>query len=251
MTPAARLSAAIEVLGDIDARRRPAADALKDWGCRAASPDRRTGPPSRASSTTRCAARRPPPGSWARATPRAVALGMLRLQRGQGVEAIAALCSGERFAPAPLTEMERDRLAPATLDGAPACIAGDCPEWIEPSLRRAFGGGLVPELQALARRAPLDIRINTLEASREEVQNALAHLGPVATPHSPYGLRLRPGEDGRGPALQAEPDFHEGLVRGPGRGLPARGAARRARSPASRCSTSAPAAAARRWRSRR
>ena len=32
MTPAARLSAAIEVLADIDARRRPAADALKDWG---------------------------------------------------------------------------------------------------------------------------------------------------------------------------------------------------------------------------
>jgi 16S rRNA (cytosine967-C5)-methyltransferase len=32
MTPAARLSAAIEALGDIDARRRPAGDALKDWG---------------------------------------------------------------------------------------------------------------------------------------------------------------------------------------------------------------------------
>ncbi len=32
MTPSARLSAAIEVLADIEARRRPAADALKDWG---------------------------------------------------------------------------------------------------------------------------------------------------------------------------------------------------------------------------
>ena len=32
MTPGARLSAAIEVLADIEARRRPAADALKDWG---------------------------------------------------------------------------------------------------------------------------------------------------------------------------------------------------------------------------
>ena len=32
MTPAARLSAAVEVLADIEARRRPAADALKDWG---------------------------------------------------------------------------------------------------------------------------------------------------------------------------------------------------------------------------
>src|ERR1700686_5161405 len=32
MTPGARLSAAIEVLADIEARRRPATDALKDWG---------------------------------------------------------------------------------------------------------------------------------------------------------------------------------------------------------------------------
>ena len=32
MTPSARLSAAIEVFADIEARRRPAADALKDWG---------------------------------------------------------------------------------------------------------------------------------------------------------------------------------------------------------------------------
>ncbi|MFZ0839773.1 MAG: MFS transporter, partial [Xanthobacteraceae bacterium] len=32
MTPAARISASIEVLADIETRHRPAADALKDWG---------------------------------------------------------------------------------------------------------------------------------------------------------------------------------------------------------------------------
>ena len=32
MVPAARISAAIEVLADMDAKRRPASDALKDWG---------------------------------------------------------------------------------------------------------------------------------------------------------------------------------------------------------------------------
>ena len=32
MIPAARLAAAIEVVADLEARRRPAADALKDWG---------------------------------------------------------------------------------------------------------------------------------------------------------------------------------------------------------------------------
>jgi len=57
MTPAARLSAAIEALADIEARRRPAADALKDWGLShrfAGSGDRAA---IAASSTTRCAAR--------------------------------------------------------------------------------------------------------------------------------------------------------------------------------------------------
>ncbi|MGA2045558.1 MAG: MFS transporter, partial [Roseiarcus sp.] len=32
MTPGARVAAAIEVLSDIEERRRPAADSLKDWG---------------------------------------------------------------------------------------------------------------------------------------------------------------------------------------------------------------------------
>ena len=32
MTPAARIAAAIDILADIEARRRPAADAIKDWG---------------------------------------------------------------------------------------------------------------------------------------------------------------------------------------------------------------------------
>ena len=32
MTPAARLSAAIEIVAGIEAQRRPAAEVLKDWG---------------------------------------------------------------------------------------------------------------------------------------------------------------------------------------------------------------------------
>jgi 16S rRNA (cytosine967-C5)-methyltransferase len=139
MTPAARLSAAIDVLADIDARRRPAADALKDWGLShrfAGSKDR-----AAIASLVYDALRRKASAAWimGEGTPRAAALGMLRLQRGQGVEAIAALCSGERFAPAPLTDAERERLETSSLDGAPAPVAGDFPDWIEPSLGRAFG----------------------------------------------------------------------------------------------------------------
>ena len=42
------------------------------------------------------------------------------------------------------------------------------------------------------------------------MQDALAHLSPLWTPHSPVGLRIALGEDGRGPALQSEPEFLKG-----------------------------------------
>src|SRR5215207_1875182 len=210
MIPAARISAAIEVLADVEARRRPAPDALKDWGLShrfAGSKDR-----AAIASLVYDALRRKASAAWimGEASPRAAVLGMLHLQRGMNVDAIAALCSGERFAPAPLTDTDLERLASATLDGAPPAVAGDFPEWIEPSLARAFEGDLVPELQALARRAPIDMRVNALKASREDVLQAMPHLGAAATPHAPHGLRVWPGEDGRGPALQVEPEFLKG-----------------------------------------
>ncbi|MBB4041679.1 16S rRNA (cytosine967-C5)-methyltransferase [Microvirga flocculans] len=213
MTPAARISAAIEVLADIDARRRPAADALKDWGLAhrfAGSKDR-----AAIASLVYDALRRKASSAWIMGenTPRAVVLGMLRLQRGLDAGAIAALCSGERFAPEPLSGEERDRLATADLSGAPAHVAGDFPDWIEPSLQRLFGGDLVPEMQALATRAPLDLRVNTLKvSSREEAHDALPHLGAIETPLSPLGLRIAPSEDGRGPAVQSEPEFLKGWI---------------------------------------
>jgi 16S rRNA (cytosine967-C5)-methyltransferase len=213
MTPAARISAAIEVLGDIDARRRPAADALKDWGLShrfAGSKDR-----AAIASLVYDALRRKASASWimGETTPRAVVLGMLRLQRGLNADAISALCSGERFAPEPLSNAERERLEGAGLDGAPSSVAGDFPDWIEPSLQRLFGDALVPEMQALATRAPLDLRANTLKvSSRDEAHDALPHLGAVETPLSPLGLRIGPSEDGRGPAVQSEPEFIKGWI---------------------------------------
>jgi 16S rRNA (cytosine967-C5)-methyltransferase len=212
MTPAARVAAAIEVFGDIEGRRRPAADALKDWGLAhrfAGSKDR-----AAIASLVYDGLRRKASAAWLMGedTARAVVLGMLRLQRGMPADDIATLFSGERHAPSPLSAQERERLERASLDGAPAYVAGDCPDWIAPSLTRAFGDEVVSELQGLASRAPLDLRVNTLKAAREQAAAALAHLGPEATPHSPVGLRIRPAEDGRGPAVQAEPEFLKGFI---------------------------------------
>src|ERR1043166_7522283 len=115
MTPAARLSAAIEVLADIDARRRPAADALKDWGLAhrfAGSGDR-----AAIAGLAYDALRRRASAAWimGEATPRAILLGMLRLERGLDLDGIAASCSGARFAPAPLSEAKPRRAAARAL----------------------------------------------------------------------------------------------------------------------------------------
>src|ERR1051325_4601880 len=101
MTPAARLSAAIEVLADIEARRRPAAQALKDWGLShrfAGSGDR-----AAIAGLTYDALRRRASAAWIMGadTPRAVLLGMLRHERGLEPDAIAKLCDGGGLARAP------------------------------------------------------------------------------------------------------------------------------------------------------
>src|SRR5579864_6618017 len=104
MTPSARLSAAIEILADIETRRRPAADALKDWGLshRFAGSGDRAG----IAGLVYDALRRKASSAWlmGEASARAVLIGMLRRERGLATADIAALCNGARFAPAPLTE---------------------------------------------------------------------------------------------------------------------------------------------------
>src|SRR5258706_7813816 len=102
MTPAARLSAAIEVIANIDAQRVPAAQALKEWGTAhrfAGSGDRA----AIAGLVWDVLRRRASSAYLMNAdTPRARLLGMLKLERGMDAETIAALCDGGRFAPAPL-----------------------------------------------------------------------------------------------------------------------------------------------------
>ena len=134
------------------------------------------------------------------------------------------LCDGGRFAPAPLSEAERAALTSRSLDEAPAPIAGDYPEWLDGYLAQVFGEDRVAEATAMASRAPLDLRVNTLKAKREKVLASTAHLGTMPTPWSPIGLRIELGADARNPGIHAEEDFIKGADRGAGRGLAARGA---------------------------
>src|SRR5271165_226350 len=212
MTPAARVAAAIDILLEIEARRRPAVDALKDWGLAhlfAGSGDR-----SAIAGLVYDALRRKSSSAWlmGEATPRAEMLGALKQTRGRDADAIGALFTGDGHAPAKLTEAERERLATADLAGAPAHVAGDFPEWLGPQFEASFGAAAAEEGRALAERAPVDLRVNLLKTTRDKVLAALAHLSPQPAPLSPIGLRIAVRPDGRGPALSAEPAYVKGLV---------------------------------------
>ena len=200
----------MEVVDEIESRRRPAADALKDYGLA----HRFAGSKDRAAIATLVydALRRRASASWIMGadTGRAIVLGTL--SRTRDPDAVAALCSGEGHAPEPLSEAERAALAAGDLSAAPAHVRTDVPEWLEPMLAAVFGAELDTELAAMAERAPFDLRVNTLKVGRDKVMASLQHLSPGRARFAPAGLRLPLLEDGRGPALAAEPAFAKGWV---------------------------------------
>ncbi len=212
MTPTARISAAIEVLADIAERRRPAGDALKDWGLAhrfAGSGDR-----AAIAGLVYDALRRRASSAWIMGddTPRALALGMLARERSLGIAAIEQLFDGGRFAPQPLSDDERTRLGETSLDSAPPHVRGDYPEWLDAHFSRAFGEERAEEGAALAARAPLDLRANTLKGDRDAAALSLSDLHPDLTRWSPHGLRLVLAPDARSPAVHAEPAYIKGLI---------------------------------------
>jgi 16S rRNA (cytosine967-C5)-methyltransferase len=212
MIPAARVAAAMEVLADIAERRRPAADSLKDWGLVhrfAGSKDR-----SAIAGLVYDVLRRKASSAWIMGEDgaRAEMIGALKQVRGLTDEEIGRLFTGEGHAPAALGDAERDRLAHGSLADAPDHVRGDYPEWLSAGFAAAFGARAAEEGRALAERAPLDVRANTLKGGRDKAMAALAHLSPAPTPLSPIGLRFSIAADGRGPALAAEPAYARGLL---------------------------------------
>ncbi|MCA0406891.1 MAG: MFS transporter, partial [Proteobacteria bacterium] len=203
MTPAARISAAIALLDTVLVGKRPLALALKEWGVAnryAGSGDRNA-----IANLVHDSLRVKSSASYLMGvtgdaeSPRAVILGMLRRMRGMEISAIEKLFSGERFAPAPLTDDERKALEANSLEGAPAWVQGDYPEWLDASFAKAFSESRVAELAAMAARAPLDLRVNALKIIRIKAEEAISHLDPAITPLSPYGLRIVANAEGRVP----------------------------------------------------
>ena len=211
MTPAARASAAIEILADIEARKRPTAEALKDWGVS----HRFAGSGDRAAIgnlvfdclRTRASAAY----AMGEATPRALVLRSLVTSWGMSPEEVAALAGAGPHAPEQLSDAELAGLRRELPADAPAPVRGDYPDWLAPEFERAFGSRAAEEGAALARRAPVDLRANTLKADRDKVLKALRRLDAQPTPHAPSGIRIEqaPGP-GKSPHVEAEPGHGKG-----------------------------------------
>ncbi len=213
MTPAARLDGAIALLAEVIATARPADAVVSAWlrNRRYIGAQDRRALAARVYGVLRRRARlgwwiahtgggpiaAAPDGLPGPDAARPLVLADLVLVGDRTPAAVAALCTGGRYAPAPLSEPERrmlERLAgrPLVPPEMPAAVRLECPPWAEAPLRASLGDRFAAELEALTAEAPVDLRVNRLKADRAQVLAALDHAGidAAATPWSPLGVRL-------------------------------------------------------------
>lgn len=212
MRDGGRLAAALEVLGEIEARRRPVRLALKAWGDGA----RYAGAKDRAwvSGLVLDVLRRRRSLAWRMGdeSPRAAALAALKFLWDWPLERLAEAAGDAPHGPGPLTEAERAALeAPRDLAEAPDAVRGDYPDWLDAAMARAFGAARAEEGAALAERAPVDLRVNTLKTDPERAAKALAVFEPQGSALAPNALRIAaPDPSARSGAVEAIPQFGKG-----------------------------------------
>ncbi len=207
-----RIAAAIDILDGLEVRRRPVSVALKDWG----QAHRFAGSGDRAAigNLVYDAMRKRNSHAFimGAGTGRALALSVVVNDWGEDMNALNASFETDNFAPDPLTQDEMERLADsARIAEAPPHVRADLPEWLVPAFERVFGKNWHAEATALARRPPLDMRVNTLKSTPERVMKSLARFSPAPTSIAPDGLRIAPGSaDRRAPNVQADESWRKG-----------------------------------------
>lgn len=93
----------------------------------------------------------------------------------------------------------------ALVPGEPEAAPGLAPAWLMGRLRGRFGPDTEAEVTALMARAPLDVRVNRLKATRAEVLPLLPEAVALDWPDT--ALRLPAGT-----ALETLPAFQQGLL---------------------------------------
>lgn len=202
MTPAARVSAAIEVLdgwlgGD------PAEKLLTTWGRmhRFAGSKDRAAIRDHVWEAIRC--RRSFAALGGAETGRGLMIGALRTA---GIDP-HSMFTGEGHAPAPLAAGEGGGAAEGEL---PETVRLDCPEWLAPDLRASLGVDFSAVMEALRHRAPVFLRVNTLRATLDTAQVALAGEGIETRQHglAPTALEVTSGAR----RIQGSVAYRDGLV---------------------------------------
>jgi len=206
---------AIEVLDLVLNRHQPVKEALRDWGKAhrfAGSGDRAWIAGLVMDALRRRASIR---DAMADDTPRALALGALVMAWGLTADELEAMFDGDEHAPAPLSAAEKGGFIRAQDAAPPLHVAEEIPEWLTLSFKKAFGAEAAAEGFAMAGRAPVDLRINTLKTEPERALAAVkAKLKDVQQSDLVIdGLRI-PETDPRAKAPGAEsiPAYGKGWV---------------------------------------
>lgn len=175
MTPAARQSAAIDLLNRWRAGQ-PAEAALTQWGraSRFAGSGDREAVRDLVFRAIRQARSLAVLGGGADG--RSLLLGMAR------ADGTVPGWDGLGHAPAPLTPDEQARLA-APLPALDRAEALDCPDWLLPLFDDSLGPRADAVLESLRHRAPVFVRANRLRATPERARAALAAEGIEAVAH--------------------------------------------------------------------
>ena len=207
-----RISAAIEVLTDVLERHQPVKTAMRDWGKSA----RYAGSKDRAmvSGLVLDALRKRNSVSHRMddTSPRALVLGTLGFAWGWDIDRLDAAMDDEH-GPEPLTPDERARLTGEADPVAPLHIQGDFPEWMTPMMARVFGDDVAAETQAMAMRADVDLRVNTLKVDAEKAAFPLksANAEPSRLLHNAFHIPAKDPSE-REASLESIPAYSKGWV---------------------------------------
>ena len=209
-----RIQAAAEVLEDILERKTPATMALRDWGKahRFAGSKDRSAIGNYVHDALRCKS------SIAfrmdSEMPHALALGSAIFMGGKTVNELVEAFEGDKHAPSKLNQDEMAKLGGSiNIDGAPDWVKADVPEWIWPAFENSFDEDAIAEGQALTKRPPLDLRVNTIKSDLSQEFRKLEASGARPCDISPIGLRIDAlSGDGRLPNIQIEEGYQTGGV---------------------------------------
>ena len=206
-----RLQAAIEVLDDIDARKRPAGDALRDWGLGhrfAGSGDRA----AIGNLVYDCLRQKTSLKYLAGSEENRALVFSLLVNSWNMTEAeLRETLDGDKFAPELPSAEDFSAMASRDLSDAEPHIQADIPEQCIPTFEANFDDEWIEEAKAFGKRPPLDIRVNTLKSTREKVLKQLGRQDAKPTLIARNGIRIQSDKPfARQPYVQAEESFQKG-----------------------------------------